>query len=397
MVLSNRIKKINVSPTMKIAQMAIELKSKGESILDLSIGEPDFPTPQNIKDAAIKAINENFTKYTINSGTIELRKAIAIKYNRENGLKYSPSEIIVSNGAKQSIYNAIQAVVNDGDEVIIPSPYYASYPEMVLLAGGYPKFIMTNEETNFKISSQQLRNSITEKTKLLILCSPCNPTGTVYTEEELKELITVIEKEKFFILSDEIYEKIIFDNCKTKSIAALNQEIKERTITINGVSKSYSMTGWRIGYAAASEKIIHAMNKLQSHSTSNASSISQAAALEAITGQQESIINSRKEFEIRRNKFYDKISSIQGIKCFKPHGAFYLFPNTFSFVGKRYNSYAILNSASLAEFILREAKVVVVPGSAFGAEGYIRMSFAASIENLELASNRISDALMKLT
>jgi aspartate aminotransferase len=397
MGLSTRIKTINVSPTMKIAQMAIEMKANGENILDLSVGEPDFPTPQNIKNAAIKAINENFTKYTINSGTMELRLAIAKKLKNENGLEFSPNEIIVSNGAKQSIYNAIQVIVNDGDEVIIPSPYYASYPEMVVLAGGNLKFIETSENTNFKISPDQLRNSITERTKLLILCSPCNPTGTTYSEEELKDLSNVIEREKFFVLSDEIYEKIIFDDLKAISIATVNQKLKERTIIINGVSKAYSMTGWRIGYAAANEEIISAMNKIQSHSTSSASSVSQAAALEALTGSQESIESSRKEFESRRNLFYEKISSIQGIKCFKPYGAFYLFPKIYSFFGKKFESFEIQNSTILAEFILKEAKVVVVPGRAFGAEGYIRISFATSKENLELASGRISDALKKLT
>ena len=297
--LSKRINKITVSPTMKIAQQAIEMKARGENLIDLTVGEPDFPTPQNIKEAAIKSIENNFTKYTINSGIYELRKAISEKLRLENKLEYKPEEIIVSSGAKQSIFNAILAIVEDDDEVIIPAPYYVSYPHIVSLSNGKSVFIHTDEKTEFKITPEQLKNAITDKTKLLILCNPSNPTGSLYSRKDLEKLIPILEEGEFYILSDEIYEKLIYDNNEFVSLASLSEKIKRKTITINGFSKSYSMTGWRIGYAAGPQEIINAMNKIQSHSTSNTSSISQKAALEALTGQQNFIEYSQKEFEKR--------------------------------------------------------------------------------------------------
>jgi len=394
--LSERVNKISISPTIKITQQAIEMKSRGENLIDLSVGEPDFPTPQNIKEAAIKSIENNFTKYTINSGILELRKAISEKLRKENKLEYKPEEIIVSSGAKHSIFNAIMSIVEDDDEVIIPAPYYVSYPHIVTLSNGKPVFIHTDEQTDFKITLEQLKNAITDKTKLLILCNPSNPTGSLYSRKDFEKLIPILEESEFYILSDEIYEKLIYDDNEFVSIASLSEKIKQKTITINGHSKSYSMTGWRIGYAAGPSEVINAMNKIQSHSTSNASSISQKAALEALTGQQDFIEYSRKEFEKRRNLLYNELTSIKGIKCFKPQGAFYLFPNISYFFGKKTDNGVIQTSFDFALYLLQSEKVVVVPGSAFGAEGYIRLSYSTSQENLMEGVRRIKNAIAKL-
>ncbi len=396
MTLSEHINKIGVSPTMKIAQAAKELLSRGENLIDLSVGEPDFPTPQNIKNAAIKALENDFTKYTINSGTTELREAIAKKLKNENSLDYGINEIIVSAGAKQCVFNAIQAIVYEGDEVIIPAPYYVSYPAIVSIAHGKSIFVDTDEKNNFKMTPAQLRKAITPSTKLLIICNPSNPTGAAYTKEDLEEMKEILEEGNFYILTDEIYEKIIYDDFKFTSVASLSEKIKNKTIVVNGHSKSYSMTGWRIGYAAGSEKIIKQMAKVQSHSTSNASSISQAAAVEALLGPQTSVETMRREFEKRRNFLHSEISGIQGISCVKPMGAFYIFPNITFYYGKSYSSFTIKNSFDLAMYLLNEAKVAVVPGSAFGAEGFLRLSYSTSMDNLREGILRIKTALSKL-
>lgn len=381
---------------MKIAAEAKSLIESGEDIIDLTVGEPDLPTPQNIKNAGIKAIQNNFTKYTTNVGTIELRKAICEKLKNDNLIHYSPDEIIVSNGAKQSIFTAIQTVVDFDDEVIFSSPYYVSYPEMVKIAGGVSVIIPTDESTEFKITPQQLDAAITSKTKLLIICNPSNPTGSVYSKEELVELAEVIRNKNILILSDEIYEKLVYDDFKYFSFASIDETIKERTITINGCSKTYSMTGWRIGYAAANKEIINAMAKYQSHNTGNASSISQLAALEALTGNQDFVLFSKNEFEKRRNYFWNELNSIEGISCYNPKGAFYFFPNVQSLFGKSIESFVIQNSIDFSTFLLRYAKVATVPGIGFGAEGYIRISYSSSIEKLKLAAERIKEAVKKL-
>lgn len=381
---------------MKIAAEAKLLIENGEDIIDLTVGEPDLPTPQNIKDAGIKAIQNNFTKYTTNVGTIELRKAICEKLKNDNSLYFSPDEIIVSNGAKQSIFTAIQTVVDADDEVIFSSPYYVSYPEMVKIAGGVSVIIPTDESTEFKITPQQLYAAITSKTKLLIICNPSNPTGSVYSKEELIELAEVIRNKNILILSDEIYEKLVYDDFKYFSFASIDENIKERTITINGCSKTYSMTGWRIGYAAANKEIVNAMAKYQSHNTGNASSISQLAAFEALTGNQDSVSFAQNEFEKRRNYFWNELISIEGISCYKPKGAFYFFPNVQSLFGKSVDSFVIQNSIDFSTFLLRYAKVATVPGIGFGAEGYIRISYSSSIEKLKLAAERIKEAVKKL-
>ncbi len=396
LTLSSRINSINMSPTMKISQLAIEMKFQGEDLVDLSVGEPDFPTPENIKEAAIDSIKNNFTKYTINSGIFELRKAISEKLIRENNLEYKPEEIIVSNGAKQSIFNAIMSIVEDGDEVLIPSPYYVSYPYIVSLANGKSVIIKTTEDNEFKLTLEQLKNAITPKTKLLILCNPSNPTGAVYSKKELESLKSLLEEHEFYILSDEIYEKLTYDNIEFVSIPSLSEKLKNKTILINGLSKSYSMTGWRIGYAAGPEEVIKAMNKIQSHCTSNASSISQKAAYEAFMGPQDFIEYSRKEFQKRRDYLYNAIISIKNIKCIKPAGAFYLFPNVSAYIGKKIDTITINDSFDLALYLLKYAKVAVVPGSAFGADGFIRVSYSTAIENLIEGTKRIKEALEKL-
>jgi aspartate/methionine/tyrosine aminotransferase len=395
-LVSERVNRIIESPTMKVAAEAKKMASEGENVIDLSVGEPDFPTPQNIKDAAIKAINENHTRYTINAGTVELRKAIAAKFKRDNNLDYNINEIIASNGAKQSLFNAIHSIVYTEDEVIIPAPYWVSYPEMVNLAHGKPVIIPTDESTGFKITPQQLKNAITPHTKVLILCNPSNPTGSAYSKEELEAIAEIVEKESFYIISDEIYEKLMYDNFEFICFASLSDELKKRTVIINGVSKSYSMTGWRIGYAAGPEHIIKGINKIQSHSTSNASSISQYATVEALCGPQDAIEEMRREFERRRNYLYDEIVSIEGITCYKPEGAFYLFPNVSKYFHKSTEVLRVENSFDLSMYLLYEAKVATVPGSAFGAEGYIRISYATSMENLIEAVSRVREALRKL-
>lgn len=397
MPISKRVHKIGLSPTMKVAQEAKELLAKGEDIIDLSVGELDYPTPQNVKDAAIRAINNNQTKYTLNAGTVELRQAISAKLKRENGVDYSPDNIIVSNGAKQCLFNAINAVVYVDDEVIYSAPYYVSYPEMVSLAHGTSVIIPTTEETGFKITADKLKEQITPHTKLLILCNPSNPTGSAFSKKELEEIADIVEKENFYVLTDEIYEKIIYDNNKFVCFASLSEKIKEKTIVVNGMSKSFAMTGWRLGYAAGPEHIIKAMNKIQSHSTSNASSISQAAAIEALNGPQTFIEEMRIDFEERRNSFYNELTSIKGITCYKPEGAFYLFPNVTSYFNKASHTFKITNSFDLAMYLLYDAKVAVVPGSGFGSEGYIRLSYSTTKEKLIDAAERIKRSLYKLS
>ncbi|MFA7289908.1 MAG: pyridoxal phosphate-dependent aminotransferase [Melioribacteraceae bacterium] len=393
---SKRINNIIESPTMKVAAEAKGMQARGEHVIDLSVGEPDFPTPRNIKDAAIDAIEKNMTRYTVNPGTVELRQAIQNKFKKDHNLDYTINEIIVSNGAKQSIFNAVQSIIYIDDEAIIPAPYWVSYPEMISLAHGKPVIVETSEENGFKITPEQLKNAITPATKLLILCNPSNPTGSAYTKEELESIAAVAEEHDFYIISDEIYEKLIYDDYKFVSFAELSESMKKRTIVINGVSKAYAMTGWRIGYAAGPEPIIKGINKLQSHSTSNASSISQAATVEALNGSQEVVEEMRIEFEKRRDYFYNAIISLEGISCYKPEGAFYLFPNVDYYFGKSTEVMKIENSFDLSMYLLYEAKVATVPGSSFGAERFLRLSYATSMENLKIGFDRIKTALAKL-
>ncbi len=391
-----RIDKVGVSPTMRIAAEAKMMRAGGENIIDLSVGEPDFPTPQNIKDAAKKAIDDNHTKYTINAGTIELRKAISKSLKRDHNLNYDIDEIIVSNGAKQSVYNTIMSTVHVDDEVIIPAPYWVSYPQMVTLAHGEAVIIPTTRESGFKITPKQLTEAITPYTRALILCNPSNPTGSAYTEKELEQIAEIVLKHHIFVIADEIYEKLTYDDFEFVSFASLGDEIKKRTVLINGVSKAYAMTGWRIGYTAAQKNIVEGINKLQSHSTSHANAIAQQAAIEAITGPQDAVEFMRKEFEVRRNFFHEELNKLEGISCDKPEGAFYLFPDISKLFHHSTDVLKVDSSFDFAMYLLYEAKIATVPGSAFGAEGYLRMSFATSMDNLEEAVRRLKIAVNKI-
>jgi aspartate/methionine/tyrosine aminotransferase len=381
---------------MKFNARTRALQAEGFDIIDFTVGEPDFPTPDHIKEAAKKAIDINYTKYTVNPGSIELRKAIAGKLKKDNNLDYDISEIIVSNGAKQSIYNAVTALVDEGDEVIIPAPYYVSYPEMVNLSKGTPVIIRTKEENGFKLTPEELKSAVTERTKVFIICNPNNPTGTAYNERELSTLAEVIEDKEIYILTDEIYEKIIYDNFKFVSFASLSNKIKSKTVVINGASKAYSMTGWRIGYAAGPKEIIDGCNIVQSHSTSGASSISQYASTAALLGSYDETYKMVKEFQNRRDYMLRRLSEIKNITFCKPLGAFYIFPNVSAYFGKRWKENLIRNSTDFAYYILDEAKVGIVPGLGFGLENYIRLSYSTSLENIEKGMDRIVEALKKL-
>jgi aspartate aminotransferase len=394
--LSNRVNNINISPTSKVFSKTKEMIAQGIDVINLSVGEPDFPTPTNIKEAAKRAINNNFTRYTLNNGIPELRKAITSKLIKQNGLDYSPDNIIVSTGAKQSLFNAIQSLVNENDEVIVPGPYYVSYTDMVTLANGRSIILSTDEKTQFNITREQLEKAITPASKVLIFSYPTNPTGANYSRKELEAIAEIVEQNNLYVICDDIYENFIYDGSEFITFASISKSIKERTIVVNGFSKSYAMTGWRIGYAAGPEDIIKAMNKMQSHSTSNASSISQMAALEALNGPQDSVYLMRDEFEKRRNFIHEQICSNPGITCFKPKGAFYLFPNIKHYLNKSAGRLKIENSIDLSMYLLNEAKVATVPGSAFGAEGYIRISFASSMDSLKEGALRIKKALGKL-
>ena len=395
-MLSDRIQKVGLSPTLKISAKATAMKAEGIDVINLSVGEPDFPTPENIGAAAKKAIDDNFTKYTHNDGILPLRKAIAKKLLDDNDLKYDPDEIIVSAGAKNSLYNLFMAILNEGDEVVVPAPYWVSYPEMIRLAGGRPVIVQTKEENGFRLMPDELSSAISPSTKALILNNPCNPTGSGYTKDDLRKIADIALEEGILVISDEIYEKLVFDGFEFVSFASLGNGIKDRTIIINGVSKTYSMTGWRLGYAAGPKEYIMAMSIVQSHNTSNPTSISQMAALEAITGPQHEILRMRSEFQIRRNYMLDRLRSLPGVSCQEPKGAFYLFPNISSYLNKEFEGMQIRNSYGMSYYLLKHAHVAVVPGEAFGTEGYIRLSYSTSMKNIETAMDRIAAALARL-
>ena len=394
---ADRIHLIGSSPTLKVAAKAKALKEQGVDVIDLSVGEPDFGTPAHIKEAGKKAIDENFTKYTANEGILPLRKAIARHLEEEYQLSYDPAtEIMVSNGAKHSIYNAMMAIVNDGDEVIIPAPYWVSYPEMVKLANGRPVIVQTREEDGFRLTPDQLRDTVNASTKAVFLNNPSNPTGSGYTREELEALAEVIVEEDLICIADEIYGKLMYDSLKFTRFATLGEEVKKRTITVDGVSKAYSMTGWRIGWAAGPQEIISAMAKVQSHATSNSSSISQRAALEAYKGPQYEISKMAAEFEKRRNFVVYKLQSMPRVSCPMPRGAFYAFPNMSAYYKMEYDGVPIRNSYGMAYFLLKHANVAIVPGDAFGTDDFIRISYATSMANLQEGMERIATALAKL-
>ena len=385
-IVSNSLKRIKPSPTIAVTQKARELKAAGKDVIGLGAGEPDFDTPDNIKKAAIDAINRGDTKYTAVDGTPALKKAIVNKFKRENNLDYLPEQISVGTGGKQIIFNAILATVNPGDEVIIPAPYWVSYPDIVLLAGGKPKIVKCSEKNNFKITPDELEKSITNKTKWIIINSPSNLTGSGYTRKEIEALGEVLKKNKnVLILSDDIYEHLIYDDFEFFTIAQI-KELKDRTLTMNGVSKSYAMTGWRIGYGAGPQEIIKAMAKLQSQSTTNPSSISQAAAVEALNGTQDFIKTRAEAFKERRDFVVKYLNSIKGLSCLKPNGAFYVFPSCKKLLSKKTK---LKTDSDFVEKLLEKANVAVVQGSAFGLDGYFRISYATSMEKLKIAMERI--------
>ena len=390
--LSKNLEKIAPSATVAMTQLARELKNEGKDVISLSAGEPDFDTPDHIKTAAIDAINRGETKYTAVDGIDELKEAIIKKFKRDNNLSFSKENISVAPGGKPIIYNAMIATLNPGDEVIIPSPYWVSYPDIVKLAGGTPVIIETSIEDNFKITDTKLKQSITEHTKWIILNSPSNPTGEVYTQYELETLIDVLKQyPNIYILTDDIYEHLLYDRSnKFITIGQLDDEINTRTLTMNGVSKAYSMTGWRIGYCGGPKTIIDAMRKLQGQSTSNPSSISQWAAVEALNGDQDFLKNWLESFEERRNKVFEMINSAKGLKCLKPKGAFYIYPSCEELIGKNTPEGKVINNdKDFAMNLLETKSIGVVHGEAFGLSPYFRISYATSIEKLETACNRI--------
>ena len=385
-IVSNSLKRIKPSPTIAVTSKAREMRAAGTDVIGLGAGEPDFDTPDNIKEAAIEAIRKGDTKYTAVDGTPTLKKAIQAKFSRENHLSYELDQISVGTGGKQVLYNAFIATINKGDEVIIPAPYWVSYPDIVLLAGGKPKIIKCDEKNNFKLTPEKLKKAVSKKTKWIIINSPSNPTGSGYTKDEIIALSKILMKYKnLYILSDDIYEHITYDGFKFFTIAQI-EKLKSRTLTMNGVSKSYSMTGWRIGYAAGPKEIIKAMAKIQSQSTSNPTSISQAAAVEALNGTQDFILERSNSFKERRNFVVDSLNNIKGISCLSPEGAFYVFPNCKKLLNKKTK---LKTDKDFVEKLLEKAEVAVVQGSAFGLDGYFRISYATSMENLKKAMKRI--------
>ncbi len=395
-MISEKVQRIGASPTLKISAKAKAMKAEGIDVIDLSVGEPDFPTPENIKEAGIKAIRDNFTKYTDSDGILPLRKAIAKRLKEDFGLEYGPKQIIVSAGAKSSLFHLVQALVDEGEEVIIPAPYWVTYPECVSLAKGKSVIVPTREEDGFLLTPEALKAAISPATKAIILNNPCNPTGGAYTKDQLLALAEVVKGEDVYVIADEIYSSLVYDNFKFTSFAALGEDIKKKTIIVNGVSKSYSMTGWRIGFAAGPAEVIDGMSKIQSHTTSNACSIAQKAGLEAYDGPQYDVQKMVAEFQRRRNYCLMRLAPVQGLSCFKPQGAFYLFPNVKSFYDKEASGAKIRNSYGLAYYLLKEARVAIVPGDAFGADDYIRLSYATSMTNLEKSMDCIVEALGQL-
>ena len=397
MPLSHNVQRVQESVTMQISAKAAQLKREGVDVIALSAGEPDFDTPPNIKNAAIRAIEDGFTKYTTpSSGIIELKEAICRKFLDDNNLQYAIEQITVNNGAKHSLFLAVAALINTGDEVIIPTPYWVTYSEQPRLVGGEPIIVKTRPENGLKITAEEFQAAITSKTRMLFLCSPSNPSGAVYTKAELEDIAQVAVENNVYVLSDEIYEKLLYDDVEHCSIASFGEEIKKLTIVVNGVSKAYAMTGWRIGYAGADAEVIHGMNKVQMQEVSHPSSISQKAAVEALNGPQESVEEMRKAFDTRRCYMVDRLNMIEGIECLMPKGAFYAYPVVSKFYGKKTGVSKICDSVDLCKYLLEEGRVACVPGVGFGTEEHIRLSYATSMNVIEDAMDRIENALKKL-
>ena len=396
MNLSKKANSISPSITLEITGKANELKAQGVNVMSFAAGEPDFNTPRNIIEAAIKAMDDGYTKYTKTSGIVELRKAICKKLHQENNLNYSQEQIVVSTGAKQCLANTFLAILNKGDEVILQNPCWVSYTELIKLADGVPVIVNCDENDGYKLSAKNIEKAVTSKTKAILLNSPHNPTGIVYNKNELEEIAQIAKKYNLIIISDEIYEKLIYDGEEHVSIASLSEDAYERTIVINGLSKTYAMTGWRVGYTASSTKLAKVMSSVQSHMTSNVCSISQYAALEALTGPQDSINMMKNAFEERRNFMMKKLEGIDEVSFIKPQGAFYIMVDITYFIGKSINGIKINNSIEFAKILLEEEKVAVIPGAAFGLENFIRLSYATSMEVIEEGLDRIKSFLGKL-
>jgi len=388
-MLSKKSLSINPSPTMAIDDKAKEMKSQGIDVIGFGGGEPDFDTPHHIRKAAIKAINEGHTRYTPAAGTLELKEAICRKLKTDNGVGYSPAQVVVSNGAKHSLFNVLAAILNPGDEVLIPIPYWVSNPELVKLNDGIPVAVETSKVSGFRASVEDLEKCRTDRTKALMLNSPCNPTGQVYSEEELKAIAGYCVEHNIYVIADEIYEKLIYGDARHYSIAAFNERIKELTIVVNGASKSYAMTGWRIGYTASSPEIAKIMASVQSHTASNPNSIAQKAALAALDGSQECVEEMRLAFDQRRRYIYDRIKKIPGLDALEPRGAFYLFVCLEEMEGKSFRGQIISSSDDFARLLLENKQVAIVPGTGFGHSGYARLSFATSMDNISEGLNRI--------
>ncbi|BAH06397.1 hypothetical protein CKR_1346 [Clostridium kluyveri NBRC 12016] len=396
MILSEKAEKIQPSITLAITAKAKKMKSEGIDVIGFGAGEPDFNTPENIQQAAVSAMKEGYTKYTPASGIAELKKAIMKKFKKDNDLKYDENQIIISTGAKQCLTNVFAATLNSGDEVIIAVPYWVSYPELVKLSDGIPVFIDTKKENDFKYTVEDLKAAYSEKTKMIIINNPNNPTGTIYSKEELEKIADFAREKDILILSDEIYEKLIYDEMKHVSIAGLSEDAYKRTIVINGVSKTYAMTGWRIGYAAADKDIIKLMSNIQSHTTGNPNSIAQYASVAAIDGEESQIEEMVREFKRRRDYMVDKISKIPGVSYLNPKGAFYVMLNISETFGKNIDGVTIDDSLSFSEQLLEKEKVAVVPGLGFGIDGYVRLSYATSMENIKEGLDRIERFILNL-
>ncbi|VAX31336.1 Aspartate aminotransferase [hydrothermal vent metagenome] len=396
MKFSKRIEAVKTSLTLEITALANELKAKGEDVIGFGAGEPDFNTPDNIKEAAIRAIRDNNTRYTPVGGTNALKDAVIHKFRQDNGLDYQRNQIVVSCGAKHSFFNLAQVLWDQGDEVLVPAPYWLSYPEMIILAGGQPVIVPTTQNTGFKITPELIESAVTGRTRAIIINSPSNPTGSAYTRKELEAIAQCALKHKLLIISDEIYEKIVFDGFEQVSIASLGKEVQENCVVINGMSKCFCMTGWRIGYLAAPAEIARQVTKLQSQSTSNPTSISQAASIEALTGPQDYISPMVAEFSKRRDVLVELLENIAGVGCYRPVGSFYTFPDFSAYYGKSYQGEKIAGSVDFARFLLKDAQVALVPGIAFGADNNVRLSFATSQEVIKKGMGRIAEAVAKL-
>ncbi len=386
--ISKKAESISPSPTLSLDAKFKQMKKQGIPVVGFGAGEPDFETPDRIKEAAIKAIHNGMTRYTPASGTLELKNAICDKFKRDLGVEYTTENIVVSNGGKHSLTNVFMCICQPGDEVIIPAPYWVSYPEMVKMADGTPVFIDTTEETEFKFTPQQLENAITDKTRALVLNSPSNPTGMIYTREEIEKITEIAVKNHIYIIFDEIYEKLIYEG-EHVNPSTLSEEAKEHTVIVNGLAKAYAMTGWRIGYTASNKKLAKAMSNLQSHATSNPNSIAQAAAVEALLGDQSEIGEMCKHYVARRDYMVDRINSIEGISCLKPNGAFYIFMNVSALLGKEHYGKVINSAQELCDDMLERALVALVPSEGFGIDGYARLSYATSMEEITEGLNRI--------